>query len=110
MEAAVLLDARQYTVLDICGLCRHHLRVRWLRQCLSTCLAAEHMSDQAEVDQHARDSSLETGRDATEEPQSRASPSKAAHPRAPALLPENKRKGRAGTVQRKASCASSCLF
>ena len=68
--------------------------------------SAERVSDEAELDQPARESSLGTGRDASEEPQSRAPASKAAHPRAPALLPENKRKGtltgRAGTVQRKA--------
>lgn len=65
--------------------------------------------DQAELDQPARDSSLQNaslGRDASKEPQSRAPASKAAHSRAPALLPENKRKhtfkGRAGTVQSKA--------
>ena len=104
MEAAVLLDARQYAFLNICGLCRHHLRVRLLQQCehsLGLSESAEGMSMsvpdqlQAELDQPARDSSLETtslGRDASEEPQSRAPACKAAHPRAPALLPENKRK------------------
>ena len=65
--------------------------------------------DQAEPYQPARDSSLENaslGRDASEEPQFRAPASKAAHPRAPALLPEKTHKGtikgRPGTVQRKA--------
>lgn len=102
MEAAVLLDARQYAFLNICGLCRHHLRVRLLQQCehsLGLSESAEGMSmsvpDQADQVQPARDSSLETaslGRDASEEPQSHAPACKAAHPRAPALLPENKRK------------------
>ena len=95
MEAAVLLDARQYAFLNICGLCRHHLRVRLLQQCEHSLGLSMSVPDQAGLDLTARDNSVETaslGRDASEEPQSRVPACKTEHPRAPALLPENKHK------------------